>query len=149
MPALPDGQSDSTSQVAVRADIGNGALEMAVALRGQGAHDAWTAFQMAPQRIAQMEQMVLNLEMSLVQEKQIAQLHVERAQREQMQQEAIVADAQQMLLQMADQHITWREAEGFARSVLFQRDCELQEEIRGEVQGWNQLSWPKRNKMHD
>ncbi len=65
-----------------------------------------------------MEQMVLNLEMSLAQEKQVAQLHIERAQREQMQQEAIGADAQQMLLQMADHHITWREAEGFARGII-------------------------------
>ncbi|MCP4241296.1 MAG: hypothetical protein GY772_12105 [bacterium] len=120
--------------MAVQAVGPGNSLNLAIALRGQEAHRSWTAMQVAPQRVSELERLVYNLEGYLVntrQELATSQLRV-RSQEEHF--HAVTAYAAHMGQEAAhQQQMTRHEAEAFAATVLVRRDEVIRQEVQGEV----------------
>ncbi len=134
-PHSPNGvqDGDPSSQLAVRRQVGDGAVEMAVSIRGHDAHAQWALQEVAPQRILALEQTVMRLESDLAGMRILVDTNAAWATREQQQYAQVQEYATYRINMMAQETIIWRDAEHFARAVLYDRDQELQEELASQM----------------
>ncbi len=134
-PAQPTGpEPPPETRVAVQAVGPGNSMHLAIALKGQEAHRSWTAMQVAPQRVSELERLVYTLEGYLANTRhELATSHLRvRSQEEHF--HAVTAYATRMGQEAAhQQQMTWHEAEMFAETVLVRRDEVLRQEVQGEV----------------
>ncbi len=115
------------SRVMVQQQTNDGSVELALALRGQQAHQQWAYQEAAPQRVAHLEETVLRLEESARQMRMSIEAYEDGSRREQEHFAHVAACAAQRMQEMAKDQIDWAQAEEYARSVMYERDEQMQQ----------------------
>ncbi len=118
----------------MRTNVGDGTVQLAVALKGRDAHTAWAMQQALPQRLAQLQEEVVKQQMQLTEMHELVEYYAQWAQRERHQKAEVALAATTQMEQMSQQQITWQETEAFARAVLFEQDLKIQNELKAHVE---------------
>ncbi len=115
-------------------------------MRGRRLFDVWRQTHGSHVMMELMERTIVQQRAELIEAQLALQEHQAWAVREQQQADAVIGHAQEMYAAAQDQQLTWMQAEGFARSVLYARDMEIQEAMNAQI-GAVQMAIPDEHRQ--